>query len=216
MLFSRCSASNGGGLVPSCKLQTFHNMVLAAGKTGPTGFDCVCFFPCAFRVAAQNSNANTKISSVRYARLLACRSVDVVSFFSYRYDSFINTTNALHATCLHKQRSSTTNPLPPRFHHVRRHSIHTDNVALAMFRRCLNPSGATGAFSCTRTVDECPLFSSATTAFHRLSLSAACTMLSAYSQPSYPSSRQNMTISTCPAAAASLGTLSQPLSLGVD
>ena len=54
--------------------------------------------------------------------------------FSYRYDSFINTTNALHATCLHKQRSSTTNPLPPRFHHVRRHSIHTDNVALAMFR----------------------------------------------------------------------------------
>ena len=191
-------------------------MVLAAGKTGPTGFDCVCFFPCAFRVAAQNSNANTKNSSVRYARLLACRSVDVVSFFSYRYDSFINTTNALHATCLHKQRSSTTNPLPPRFHHVRRHSIHTDNVALAIFRRCLNPSGATGASARTRTVDECPLFSSATTTFHRLSLSAACIMLSVYSQPSYPSSRQNMTISTCPAAAASLGTLSQPLSLGVD
>ena len=139
MLFSRCSASNGGGLVPSCKLQTFHNMVLAAGKTVPTGFDCVCFFYCAFRVAAQNSNTNTKNSSVRYARLLACRSVDVVSFFSYRYDSFINTTNALHATCLHKQRSSTTNPLPPRFHHVRRHSIQTDNMALAMFRRCLNP-----------------------------------------------------------------------------
>ena len=44
VLFWRCSASNGGGLVPSCKLQTFHNMVLAAGKTGPTGFDCVCFF----------------------------------------------------------------------------------------------------------------------------------------------------------------------------
>ena len=139
MLFWRCSASNGGGLVPSCKLRTLHNMVLAAGKTGPTGFDCVLFFSYAFRVAARNSNTNTKNSSVRYARLLVCRSVDAVSFFSYRYDSFINTTNALHATCLQKQRSSTRNPLPPRFHHVRRHSIHTDNVTLAMFRRCLNP-----------------------------------------------------------------------------
>ena len=191
-------------------------MVLAAGKTGPTGFDCVCF-SCAFRVAAQNRSTNTKNSSVRYARLPACRSEDVVSFFSYRYDSFINTTKALHATCLHKQLSSTANPLPSRFHHVRRHSIHTDNVALAMFRRCLNPYPQ-GQLALLRAHVQSTNAPSSLAQQPRstASLSAACIMLSVYSQPSYPSSRQNMTISTCPAAAASPGTLSEPLSLGVD
>ena len=70
----------GGGLFLRANYKRSTTWYSPLGKPARPDLIVCVSFSCAFRVAAHNSNANTN-SSVRYARLLACRSVDVVSFF---------------------------------------------------------------------------------------------------------------------------------------